>query len=384
MIMNQIKKWSDLSTSPFKPLFWILMGPMLLLLTLMVMPSADFLFFFLSFFALLLIWKFRFNGLLLSLLGVIACESFCFLFEEGLNFWKISWLVCLSLTFVISFLCFEEIKSYYLKLKKESEKQISHLKGAFHELKEKGSSEKRQIEIKGEKLEERLSEANREIKALLQLVDASRIEAQKTYDQNQMLSAESLKQYREIETLKKEEEAREKKLVDLEEKCRDFSRHLKDFLKRLNFFRTEYQQLQILFEISQREFKKFRELILTQREKLKKKEGLGSSHVPSKFILKAKNEIPFDLILKILEKDKGVLKKRYEEIQLDYKRLSQHLKKANPDESNHLGSLKNQLLEKEKKLHQARGELIHLEREIFLMKKKMQTEETHLPRAFSS
>ena len=365
MIVHQIKKWSDFSSSSFKPLFWMLMGPMLLLLNFMVIPFTLSLFSFLSFLALLLIWKFRFRGFLIALFGLILSGGFFFFLEESVNFWKITWLFSLSLTFIISFLCFEEVKAYYLELKKESDTHISHLKVSFHQLKEKGASEKRQVEISKEKLEEKLSEANREIKALLQLVDASRIEAQKTYDQNQMLSAESLKQCRDIEILKSYEKESHKKLLDLKQEHLGFSTRLKESLKALNFFRTEYAQFQILFESF-------------QREKLKEKDNLKAVERPSNLSLNREHDKPFDFILKTLEKNKNSLKNTYKKIQLDHRKLNQLLKKAKVEEGEPVEDLENRLLEKERKLEKTRQEIVHLEREIFLTKKKIRMEETPL------
>jgi len=377
MLKGYMKQWSDFSSSPIKPLFWMLIGPLLILLTLIVslplfydpfLPCATIL-------GLLLIWKWRLSGLSLTLLTFMGYFGAQFFFSaHGVALWKFGWGCSLALALTISFLSMEELKNYYFNLKKEGDKATSDLKLSLHTTKEKAASEKRKVESEVEKLQQELEASHEEMKALLQLVEASRVEAEKIYCQNETLSSESLKQHRQVETLKLQADECLEELESLQEQHLRLLEENRKRLKKLNKVRTEYAQMQLLFDAAQADFQKFRSVILSQREQLQEKLSTSASKKsappPEKY--KAPTNRGQQLVLKTLEKDKATIKKVYEQIQKDHEKLTNLLKDAKVNEEEHVHTLENQVLDKKKKLEQTKSELVSLEREIFVIKKSMQ------------
>lgn len=342
----------------------MLIGPLLLFLTLLVslpnfydpfLPSVTAL-------GLLCVWKWRLNGFLLTLLTFSLYFCFHFFFgAHGIALWKFGWGCSFGLALTVSFLVMEDVKKHYASLKQAGDQTASDLKLSLRVLEEKAASEKRQVELELEELGKKLDQSHQKNTQLLQLVEASRVEAEKTYQNNETLSAESLEQHRKFESLKLQADESIEELDILQEQ---HARLLSDHrfrLKKLNQVRTEYAQMQELFEASQKDFQKFRSVILNQRQQLSPKPEEKGNRAQS-------------LILKTLEKDKKTIKKMYEQIQLDHEKLTEMLKHAKVNEEEHVHTLENQVLENKKKLEKTKSELVALEREIFVVKKGMQQE----------
>ena len=373
MLSKYMKTWGDFSTSPIKPLYWLLIGPLIILSTLLVslphfydpfLPAVSAL-------GLVLIWKWRQNGLFCTLLAFAAYFFFQFLFgASGVTFWNLGFGCSLEFALGISFSIMEELRKHYFTLKQDGEKSIADLKIALHTLKEKGASERRLLESEGEKLLEGLKQSQDEKIALLQLVDASQVEAEKTYKQNATLSAESLQQHRLIESLKLKTSESLDKLEVIGEEHEGLTRVNEERLKKLNYLRTEYAQMQLLFEASIDNFQKYRSLILSQRKQLQEK----AAPISKKPISEAPPNVKEEgmLTLKMLEKDKVGIKKTYKQIQDGHKKLALLLKEAKLKEEETVPSLENQVQEEQKKLEQTKAILVALEREIFVLKKGMQ------------
>lgn len=220
MLKRYMKQWGDFSSSPIKPLFWMLIGPLLTLLTMLVslQSFSDPFLPCVSALGLLLVWKWRLGGLSLTLLAFMCYfGAQFFLGSHGVALWKFGWGCSLALALTISFLAMEELKKYYLNFKKEGDKSVADLKLLLHTTSEKAASEKRQVESEVEKLQKQLDVSHEEMKALLQLVEASRVEGEKSHRMNETLSAESLKQHRSIETLKLQTDESLEELESLQE-----------------------------------------------------------------------------------------------------------------------------------------------------------------------
>ncbi|MCB1075744.1 MAG: hypothetical protein KDK59_09470 [Simkania sp.] len=374
MVKRYIKQWSDFSSSPIKPLFWMLIGPLLILLTLLVSLPTFYDPFLpcVSVLGLLLAWKWGMNGLSVTLLTFAAYfGSQFFLGAHGVPLWKFGWGCSLALALTISFLAMEELKKYYHTLKSEGDHSIAQLKVSLHMIGEKAASEKRKVESEVERLHKELKASHDEMQALLQLVEASRVEAEKSQHQNETLSAESLKQHRQIETLKLQSDESMEELESLQEQHMRLLEENRKRLKKLNHARTEYAQMQLLFDAAQKDFQKFRAVILSQRQQLQEKTvPITPVKTPAK--PKSQEDRSQQLVLKTLEKDKTTIKKMYEQMQKDHTKLTKILKEAKANEEEHVHTLESQVLDNQKKLEQTKSELVSLEREIFAVKKGMQ------------
>lgn len=365
-----MKTWGDFKSSPTKPLFWMLLGPLLIVLTLFIsLPTLnDLLLPTIAILGFLSICKWRLNAFLLTLLtfGLYACFHL-FFGVHPLSLWKFGWGFSFVLALTISFFSIEELKRHYISLKKKGDQTVADLRLSLHTLEEKGASEKRRLEVEIKKLQDECDRLHQEMTALLQLVDASCVEAEKTHKQNEVLSAESLKQHRQIETLKLQRDQNVEELNDLQKEHVHLIDESRLRLKELNRLRTEYVQMQILFQTSQEDFKKFRSVILHQREQLAEKPAQSEAK-PKKVYRKSRPT------LKTLEKDKKAMKKLYDQIQVDCKKLSQLLERAREGEDDRVPLLEKQMIEKQEKMAETKSRLTAVEREIFVVKKEMQQE----------
>ena len=369
--MNDIiKKWADFSDSETKPLFWMLLGPLLMMLTITL--SAPFMSNpFLPLIAvsgLVFSWRYRISGFALTLMGLVTYFAFSYLFGRSDVFLgKLGWGASLVLGLTISFLSMEELKNYYAKMKNGKEKALEDLQISLHSFEEKTAVEKRVQDKEIETLKEELSSAREEVEALLNLIEASRIESDKIYKQSDALTHESLEMHREVEVLKLNLHEKISKLSELEERHDFITQVSGERLKTLNTFRVELYQSRLLNENYQKQIQRAREYFLSQKKK-------GST---SESPLKEKSQ---HLALQTLEKDKGMIKKIYDQILDDYQKVKKafdegtaKLKKA-PDAilSEEVTKLTSEVKEKKKKLEQTKSELIGIEREIFVTKKGLQ------------
>ncbi|QVL58198.1 MAG: hypothetical protein KFB93_03720 [Simkaniaceae bacterium] len=374
--MNDIlKKWADFSASETKPLFWMLLGPLLVMLTLIVaipnfsnpyLPLITVMGFVLS-------WRYRVSGLSLTLMVFVFYFAFSYFFGHNDAFlWKLGWGCSLALGLTISFLSMEELKSYYAKQKEGKEKALQELQISLHSFEEKTATEKRSLENEIDDLKEELSSSREEVEVLLSLVDASRIESDKVYKQSETLSSDSIELGRELEALKADLEETREKLSVFEIKHREISEIASKRLKELNSLRVDLYQSRLLTEGYQKQVERARAFFKAQR---KEQKALPVKEIPPS--LKEKED---NLILKTLEKDKGMIKKAYDQTLNDYQNLKAALEEGNlklkkaPDEAlgMEVNRLSLEIKEKKQKLEQTKSELIGIEREIFIIKKGLQ------------
>lgn len=352
--MNNIrKKWTDFSTSETKPLFWMLFGPIFMLLTLtLALPHfSKPLLPLISAGGLILSWRFRVAGFSLTLILFTFYFAFTYFFgHQDVFLWKVSWGISLALGLTISFLSMEELRCYYAKEKVEKEKALKSVQHSFECFQDKAAIEKRIQEKEGETIREELESSRSEVEAILGLVEASQIESDKIYKQNISLSKETLEMHREIEQFKMHIEEEKKEIDILKKEHKELSEEASNRLKTLNIYRTELYQVQLLNDGYQKQLKKAREYFLAQKKS-----------APQEMPVKEKSQ---HLILQTLEKDKGMIKKIYDQILEDYKKVKGI---SAPDEVLIL-----ELKEKKKKLEQTKSELIGIEREIFMIKKGLQ------------
>lgn len=374
-MIDILKKWADFSASETKPLFWMLIGPLLAMLTLIVaIPnfSSPYLS-LITVVGFILSWRYRFTGFSLTLMFFVSYFAFHYFFGHHDAFlWKVGWGFSLALGLTIAFLSMEELKSYYAEEKEEKEKAFKELQISLHSFEEKTATEKRVLENEIDNLKEELSSSREEVEVLLGLVDASRIESDKFYKQNETLSTDSIELQRELEALKADLEQSREKFTHFEIKYHEISKIARERLKELNALRVDLYQSHLLIESYKKQIERARVYFKTKQKEQKTtsiKEGPPMS-----------KENGGSLVLKALEKDKRVIKKGYDQTLKDYQKLkgafdegNQRLQKA-PDEllSIEVNRLDVEVKEKKQKLEKKKSELVDIEREIFIIKKGLQ------------
>ena len=320
------RRWAGFSFSETRPLFWILLGPFLMMLTLtLAVPT--------------------FSNLCLSLGAIIGSMVSCkrgkkvfgltlFLLltsfaltvsfsKSSLSAWQIGWGGSLILGLVICFLSIEQVKSDADQKNAERERSLKAIQLA----KQKTLIEKQALEREVEVLKKNLTDSHEEAEVLSNLVEATRVESDKLEKRVQLLSLQLIESERELETL------------------RDSLRNAKQTLKTAEK------------ESTQASFKMGEELVPSQPEGEEKY-----------------------LILKTLEKNKSRIKKAYDQSLKDYKKILGDIQQRDRNLQKiamKRGNKKDRLLEvdiadKQKELERAKSELIGIERAIFMIKKELQ------------
>lgn len=343
-LLQLFKKGTDFSTSSTKPLFWILLGPVLLLLTVMIPNPFSRLLPLIAIGGLLISWRWRLNGFALSLMTFLIAFSIPLFFGTGGDLlWKWGYGCSMILSLTVAFLSMEEVKSHYETLKEDENETLLKLKQALQSLNEKSGIERRGLENECEALTTRIAKTQEDVDDLVHLVDASHVEAEKAYKQNEHLSAESLVHHREIVSLRQSLEESQDQLSVIKASHAEKEVSVKALLKRLNNYRVELYQSRTLVDGYLAKLKVARKLFLQGSEK-KKVEA------------KPKAQRGQFLVLETLEKDKATIRGIYDQLLAEYKALE----KTDSTDG------------KKKKLEQTKAELISIEREIFSIKKGMQ------------
>jgi len=357
-------RWSDFSSSETKPLFWMLIGPLLMMLTLIVaIPIlSNSLLPLISVVGLIASWRYRVSGFALTLMAFVLYFSLNYLLGHRLGFseawvWQVGFGCSLAIGLTISFLSMEELKSFYSNQTGKKDKIISDLKLSIYSLDEKSSRERRTFDREVEGLKEQQKSLQDEVEALLSLVEGSRIESEKVFRHSDALSSESLAQHREIETLKQELKSTEETMEELSSRHESLSLSAQERLQALNTKRVELYQSRLLIEGYEKQLQRAREYFLAQ-----------------------KKPQPTTAPLQTLEQEKGMIKKVYDQIQEEFLALKRVLEEERvklekmPDESLHseVKKLSGQVALKKKELEQVKGELIDIERDIFFHKKGLQ------------
>ncbi|MEM8728034.1 MAG: hypothetical protein AAGE99_04920 [Chlamydiota bacterium] len=371
---DRLKKWADFSTSDTKPLFWMLLGPLSVMLTLMVpIPnfSAPYLP-LLTVIGFVLCWCYRAGGFSLILLLFVLYFAFHYFFGQHDAFlWKAGWGCSLVLGLTIAFLAMEELKHYYATEKEGKEKALEQLRVSLRSFEEKRAVEKGVLENEIDRLKGELASSGEEAEVLLNLVDVSRIESDKFYQQSETLATESIALQRELETFKVDLEQTREKLSRFEIKHREVSNIAGQRLKQLNALRVDLYQSHLLIE-------GYREKVERGRLYVQAKQKEETA-VPVQGVASMPKENERCPALKTLEKDKKTIKNNYDQTLKGYRKLKKALDEGNLKlrkgadkalkvEMNRLDA---GVKEKKMELEQTKSELIGIEREIFIIKKRL-------------
>jgi len=369
--IDLFRKRDQASSSSFASIFWLFLGPLFMMLTLIIAyPIA--LSPYLPLIALIgwtLSWRYQFNGLSLALICFVLYFALHYFFgARDVFLWQVGFGCSLILGLTISFLSMEEWKSDYIKEKQKKKKAIHALELCLHDAEDKSEAKRKGFENEINTLKKKLSSSREEVQVLLNLVDASQIESDKVYKQNETLSRDCIDLERELESLKIEQKKAEEKLGFFQSKEQEMSKVASERLKALNALRTDLYQSNLLIEDYQKRIEKARTYfkIARKNEKTTSKEGLDNAR------------------LETLEKDKRAIKKIYDQTFKDY----QKLKKACDQISFKVQKVSDQTLsieaenlscalkEKRKKLDQVKAKLVDIEREIFILKKSLREKQS--------
>ncbi|NGX50351.1 MAG: hypothetical protein K1060chlam2_00196 [Chlamydiae bacterium] len=362
MVIKLFSQWSDFSSSETSPLFWMVIGPLLLMAT-MIGASTP----LLSLIALIGViaaWRYRTGGFALSLTALLLYLSLSYLlgYREAF-FWQVAWGVSLALGVTISFLSMEEVRSFFSKERERRERVLTDLHLSLQSSEEKNVTERRTLSGEVEELKSKQRALQDEVEVLLNLIEGSRIESEKVFGRSETLSSESLAQHREIETLKQELTSEQERLGEIQKSYGSLSLSAQERLKELNTKRVELHQAEQFIESYKEQIKRARDYLFAQKK--------GEPD---------QSEVGEEVILQNLEKEKGAVKKSYDQLQEDFLALKkthqdERVKlEREPDEElsaevERLGKLAS---EKKRDLEQARAELVSIEREIFITKKGLQ------------
>ena len=370
MFKRELQRWTDFSSSETKPLFWLLIGPLLMMLTLM--GTFDPVLSLISIGGTVMCWHYRGKGVLGTWIAFILYSTLCYILAGQEVFWdKIAWGSSLMIGVFISFLCMEEVKDFYSKQRAKGEKEVADLKISLHSSEEKSRIQRRALEKETEEIKQLLKTSQDEVESLLSLVEASQIEAGKVFRNRDVLLQEALNQHRQLETLQQKFTDSQAKCKVLDENYESLSCMAKTRLKMLNNVRVELYQKQVFIEGFEKQLKRAREYFLSQRKVQPSKQKPFSVSSLDKGEREA---------LQALEKNKGTIKKTYDQISKDFQSTKeafeegklQLAKNADPEVEVVVKNLDIQLKKKKKELEKTKAELIGLEREIFVTKKGLQ------------
>ena len=308
----------------------------------------------------------REKGILVTTLFFILYLIGFFYFKD-LVVWKILFTCSLALSIVIFFLSCQELRAlYYAKHAKQQQIEID-LKQMVDHLEEEKNADLCLFNEMREKHQSEINRLQEEIQALHQLVAISRAEESKTIEQNDILSQASLKQYREFEKLKLDfAELGEKKdsfeTMHLEQK-KEYHKQLKE----LNTMRVDLFQARLLMQ--------------ALRSQYKPDSSIGQGSMSSSQSQAGGQR----LIVDTLEKDKETVEGVYRQVLSDYESLGKmilnqqeklkHLKEQEKGEKlSQLEHQKGLLAEKKRQLQHIKFELVSLEKQVFIAKKKLQAQ----------
>ncbi len=350
-VLRTFRTWSNsFFASEETPLLWMFLGPFLIILTLGLAPASHSALFLplMTAVGLIASWKYRGSGYGFALLAFVLYLGVCSVLDSTcFSLWNIAKGLSLILGLTVSFLAMEEGRKFASEKKEEHEQTLAKLRTSIHHLEEKSASDIRLFEREQESLQEELGKAKEEITKLLGLVEGSSIETEKMFKQYQTLSEKSLEDHREKTTLQVSLRERERVLDELQTAHKKLQTDEKEHLDHLNNYRVELYQTKNLLEsyIKKSEEKKGEAQKVEVKPAERSKDALARTQ---------------HLILQALEKDKSKIKSAYETVLSEYKEL----KSSDADSE--------QTLAKKQKLEQTKSELMAIEREIFVHRKKMQ------------
>ena len=357
MIRELLKRWKDFSSSETKPLMWLFLGPLLLLVTLIFTPMSPFLP-VVTVIALPLSFSKGMKGFTTTLLFFLLYFGYEILLATDLELMtELGWGTSLLLGIAITFLSTEEVKQFYAKKREEQSQDHLEMRRTLHKVEERRAVEQRALVLKGDELLAKIVEYEGIIESMKGLVEATQIEIEKGEKQNYNLAEETLQQHRALIALKQDYQVKSETSERLSTDLSASEREAKSRLKELNAIRVE----------------KFQAITLLKTMR-KRKAVLAPT---------PKRE---NLVLQTLEADKGTIKKIYDQTLEEYQKLREMQKKLkgridkaeDEEELVRLDEQAKKIIEryklKKEQLEKTKSELIHIEREIFKIKKGMQLE----------
>ncbi len=355
-IFAEIKKYNFLLGKSFerKELFWVLLGPSLLILSLLLGVNAH----IYSGFALPVIaignlflsifWKEK--GLFISLASLCVCFGVEIAFgNSGSIAWALSWFLSLFLSSFIAGASLVEIDKIFFDRVESYQKKLANLITNVDAIKTNSKAEKDQLENSFQTLQTHSTEQQEEIASLKRLVDATLVESQQMHRQNQALIEKTLSTHKKLMQLQELEKTAEKTLQNLNHKrVESFQRsHLIDSLEKENK-KLQNQAPQTVIKDSP---KPMAVEVVNPLDELEKK----------KSTLKDEYEVLF--------KEASVLKKNIEMLIAKEKKLPDDQKV----EVENLKTLQSIFAEKKQILVQRKQEIVSIERDLYIQKKEMQT-----------
>ncbi len=289
--------------------------------------------------------------------------GFLFSFKE-MTLWDVTWGMSLTCGLLISFLSLQELQFTFKKENKEKEGDIESLKNDLERVEKKNRSEKSLLESELTKANDELLSLKEEIPLLMNLVEASEIEAEKSFNQNQTLSKKSLEECRAIASLENLLNEKQGDLKKLRKENKELLKKSQDTLESLNTFRLELYQAELLLKGVNKKGSP------CQQQEL----DLGTTLItPEKKQLKEPEKETSNDLLKKLENKKMELKKSYALNMQEIKEVKEDLERLRQKGEEDFSQTHKTLFDKKKKeIEEVRLELTSIERKIFITKKEMQ------------
>ncbi|MEM7174998.1 MAG: hypothetical protein AAF443_03595 [Chlamydiota bacterium] len=272
----------------------------------------------------------------------------------------------------VVYLALEEEKADCDREQREHMEVVSQLKVSLHSLEEKHAAQERQFEKERQEITQQLEEAQAEIEAFSNLAKASQIEAKKSFDQSQALSAKSLQLYRDCVELTQKTKQQEKDLIEFQTNDDKRKAAAQARIRTLNWYRVELMQARLLIDDYIKRFCQLRAFFL------KKKKAASSTDQKKPRVHQEKAN------LKELEEKKLKTKEAYQQLVADGKQLEEKLKRlqkkldraSQADEINSIECDKqkweSELMQKKGALKQIKEDYVSVERSIFLARKELQ------------
>ncbi len=360
-LFAEIKKYNFLLGKSFerKELFWVLLGPSLLILSLLLGFNAH----VYSGFALPIIaigslflpifW--REKGLFVSLISICICFGVEVVFgSAGSIGWALSWFLSLFLSSFIAGASLVEIDKIFFDRVESYQKKLANLISNLDTLKSNSKAEKDKLEDSFQTLQTHSSAQQDEIASLKRLIDATLVESQKMHRQNQDLITKTLSTHEKLKRSQELEKAAAETLQKLNYKrVESFQRsHLIDALEKEN---KKLQDANVVGKVSQAV-----EIKETKEEPIEKANPLEELEA-KKEVLKSEYEVLFQ--------EATELKKNIESLVAKDKKLPIEEK----TETDNILKLQKIFAEKKQVLVERKQEIVSIERDLYIQKKELQT-----------
>ncbi len=371
-ILHQFRKWVVFFFPESQPLRWLVLGPALLVLTILVSTPlvAHPLLPLIALVSFLAVWQRPQQGHLISM-GLFASYSVLALLL-GQGGWE---LILQEGAFILAVgvaaLSFSEVAAYDDERKRCAVDEISTLKQSLATLEDKQAATEKEVEQQRTDFEVSLQEEREKVAAFSLLVEASATEAAKSFGQSETLSAQALQLQRDCTRLEQRLEEATQALKEVDDARTEEQGELAKRLEALNWYRVEYFQMQLFCkEVSDR-LRKLKEFILQKKQGVAKAKVQREDKGPNKE-------------LKLLEEKKNQAKEEYDQELKEWQTLEEKIKQlqrkldraSQVDEIDVIEQNKRRMKEegdeRKKNLKELKARYIDIEREIFLTRKELQ------------